>query len=128
KIPSGEQLRGNQIRSRHLECSVADFMALLLQVTTAREVTSEYDLVLGIELAAEKPIVIETVDGTGDRFTDHSIPLARYSKVRTAIRLDVDHQGFFDQTHTLALDAVNQGGIQIVQAMRRPPSLGTDTG
>ncbi|MGL5824950.1 MAG: AlbA family DNA-binding domain-containing protein, partial [Nocardioides sp.] len=46
KIPSGEQLRGNQIRSRHLECSVADFMALLLQVTTAREVTSEYDLVL----------------------------------------------------------------------------------
>ncbi|MGL5827639.1 MAG: hypothetical protein ACRCYU_22960, partial [Nocardioides sp.] len=103
-------------------------MALLLKVTTAREVTSEYDLVLGMELAATKPIVIETVDGSGERFTDHSIPLARYSKVRAAVRLDVDHLGFFDQAHTLALDAVNQGGIQIVQGMRRPPSLGANTG
>jgi hypothetical protein len=120
--PDMDTLPGNRIRSRHIECSVADFMALLREATTALAVTSEYDLVLGIEWTGDDPLVIETTDGQGFRFDGTSIPLARYTKVRAAARLDVDDEGFLGQAYALAQDAVNQGGVQNVQAMR-PPTL-----
>lgn len=120
--PEMETLPGNRIRSRHIECSVADFMALLREATTALGVTNEYDLVFGIEWTGGDPLVIETTDGQGFRFDSTSIPLARYTKIRSEVRLDVDDEGFLDQVYVLAQDAVNQGGVQNVQAMRPPAS------
>lgn len=119
--PEMATLPGNRVRSRHIECSVADLMALLREAATAQGVTSEYDVVLGIEWTGDDPLIIETVDGQGFRFDGTSIPLARYTKVRCGVRLDVDDEGFLGQTYALAQDAVNQGGVQKVQAMR-PPS------
>lgn len=118
--PEMETLPGNRIRSRHIECSIADFMALLREATAALGVTSEYDSLLGIEWTGDDPLVIETTDGQGFRFDSTSIPLARYTKVRSAVRLDVDDEVFVDQAYALAQDAVNQGGVQHVQAIRPP--------
>lgn len=118
--PEMETLPGNRIRSLHIECSIADFMALLREATAALGVTSEYDSLLGIEWTGDDPLVIETTDGQGFRFDSTSIPLARYTKVRSAVRLDVDDEGFLEQAYALAQDAVNQGGVQNVQALRPP--------
>lgn len=113
-------LPGNRVRSAHIECSVADVMALLREATSAMGVTSEYAIVLGIEWAGDEPLVIETVDGQGFRFDDTSIPLARYTKVHSAVRLDVDDAVYLEQTYALAQDAVNQGGVQNLQTMSPP--------
>jgi hypothetical protein len=95
-------------------------MALLREATRALGITGEYDLELGIEWGGVDPLVIETTDGQGFRFDGSSIPMARFTKVRSALRLDVDDDGFLEQAYALAQDAVNQGGVQNVQAMRPP--------
>ncbi|TFV66062.1 UNVERIFIED_ORG: ATP-binding protein [Bacillus sp. AZ43] len=110
-------LPGNRVRSAHIECSVVDVMALLREATSAMGAMSEYAVVLGIEWAGDEPLVVETVDGSGFRFDGTSIPLARYTKVRSAIRLDVDEAAYLEQVCALALDAVNQGGVQNLQTM-----------
>lgn len=120
--PEMETLPGNRIRSRHIECSISDFMALLRETAIALRVTGEYDLVLGIEWGGDDPLVIETTDGQGFRFDNTSVPLARYTKIRAAVRLDVDDESFHAQVYALALDAVNQGGVQNLQAMQPPPA------
>lgn len=110
--PEMDTLPGNRARSRHIECCVADFMALLRETANVQGVTGEYDIVLGIEWTGPDPLVIETVDGQGFRFDGTSIPLARYTKVRSGVRLDVDDEAFGQQIYALALDAVNQGGTR----------------
>lgn len=112
-------LRGSRIRSYDIECCVADFMALLRETTSLLRIASEYDLVLGIEWGGSEPLVIETVDHHGHRFDGTSIPLSRYTKVRSAVRLDVDDEGFRAQAYTLAQDAVNQGGVQNMTAIQQ---------
>lgn len=114
------QLEGHIIQSMDIEAAVADAMCLLRTVTTALAAITEYDVVLGIEWAGDEHLLIETVDGHGFRFSDTSIPLARYTKVRSAVRLDVDTAGYFAQTYALAQDAVNQGGIQHMKALKQP--------
>lgn len=46
--------------------------------------------------------------------------MARYTKVRSAVRLDIDDEVFVDQAYALAQDAVNQAGVQNVQAIQPP--------
>jgi len=85
-LPGSETtLQGNRIRSRNIECSVADLMALLREVGEVLGVTSEYNVVLGIEWTGDGPLIIEANDVHEPRSTNAPIPLARHTKIRFGV-------------------------------------------
>jgi hypothetical protein len=121
RAAQGETLPGNAVTSFFIECAISDLLALLWQSVKATGISAEYDVVVGIEWTGTEPLIIETMDNHGFRFVDNSIPLARYTPVRTSVRLDVDELTFLGQVYELARDAINQGGVQNVQMIPPPP-------
>lgn len=113
-------LPGERIRSRHIEAAVSDTMALLRESARAMAVTAEYDALLGIEWTGDERLVIETTDGSGFRYDDMSIPLGRFAPVRSSVRVDLDVESYVAQASGLALDAINQGGVQNLQSLPMP--------
>jgi hypothetical protein len=119
RVASDENAPGGRILSRSIECAVSDLMALLRETSSALEVMTEYDFVLGIEYQGTS-IAIESVDDFGTRWDDTSTLLPSYTKVRSSVRLDVDDEGFRAQVCEIARDAVNQGGVSDLQVLRPP--------
>lgn len=112
-----------EVSSRRIEACVGDLMALV-RAASNQLGTTEYEVRIGIEWSGAEPILIATIDNSNFRYTDGSIPLARYSPVVASIQADVDNQSFIRQIYELALDCVNQGGIQNLQLIRRPDEEG----
>jgi hypothetical protein len=118
--PELATLSGERIRSRHIEAAVSDALALLREGSSATGIVGEYDVLLGIEWSGSERLVIETVDGQGFRYDDTSIPLARFTPIRSSVRLGSGDDGYLAQVAAIALDAVNQGGVQNLQALPMP--------
>ncbi len=118
--PELATLSGERIRSRHIEAAVSDVMSLLREGSSAIGTVGEYDVLLGIEWSGSERLVIETVDGQGFRYDDASIPLARFTPIRSSVRLGSGDDGYLAQVAAIALDAVNQGGVQNLQALPMP--------
>lgn len=108
---------GNRIESRAIECVIADLMGLTRTVGRERG-RHEYEVLVGIEWSGGDPLIIHTLDNSGFAFVDNSIPMARYSRVATTVRVDVDDDQFHEQVRDLAQDCVNQGGITNLQLIR----------
>ena len=113
--PSGER-----IRSRHIEAAVSDVMALLREGSNAAGIVGECDVLLGIECDGSERLVIETVDGQGFRYDETSIPLAWFTPIRSSVRLSSGDDDYLTQVAGIALDAVNQGGVQNLQSLPMP--------
>lgn len=111
---------GGRIRSVHIEAAVADAMALLREATRATGATGEYDVHLGIEWAGEERLLIETTDGQGFPFDGTSVPLGSFATVRSSVRADLDSDAYLAQVSSIASDAINQGGVQHLQALWVP--------
>lgn len=107
-------LPGERIRSVHIEAAVSDTMALLRETTRIMGVMGEYDVLLGIEWAGDERLAIETTDGQGFPFDATSVPLGSFVPVRSSVRADLA------QAAAVALDAINQGRVQRLQALRVP--------
>lgn len=60
------------------------------------------------------------MDGQGCRYDGTSIPLARFAPIRSSVRLSSDDDGYLAQVASIALDAVNQGGVQGLQSLPMP--------
>ena len=118
--PDMGTLPGERIRSRHIEAAVSDTMALLRETAQAMGATGEYDTLLGIEWTGDERLVIETTDGSGFRYDDMSIPLGRFAPVRSSVRVDVDDEAYLAQVSGVALDAINQGGVQNLHSLPMP--------
>jgi Putative DNA-binding domain len=112
-------LPGNCISSSSVEGAVADFMGLL-RVMAAHHGDGDYQVRIGVEWAGADRLVMETVDTFGGRFDGGSIPLARVTPVRSTVRTDVDSFEFVHQVRDLALDLVNQGGIENLTQITKP--------
>jgi hypothetical protein len=95
-------------------------MALLREASGVTGSVGEYDVLLGIEWSGLERLVIETVDGRGFRYDETSIPLARFTPIHSSVRLGSDDDGYLAQVSAIALDAVNQGGVQNLQALPMP--------
>ncbi len=83
-------------------------------------VTGEYEALLGIEWTGDERLVIETTDGSGFRDDDMSIPRGRFAPVRSSVRVDLDGEAYLAQVSGLALDAINQGGVQNLHSLSMP--------
>ena len=112
-------LPGNRISSSSVEGAVADLMGLL-RVMADQHGAGDYQVRIGIEWAGADRLVMETVGTFGGRFDVGSIPLARVTPVRSTVRTDVDSFEFVHQVRDLALDLVNQGGIENLTQIIKP--------
>jgi hypothetical protein len=106
--------RGNRIEEATLECCVADLLALVWQVSRERA-SGDYEVQLGVEFSGPGRLIIQTSDQFGMTYDHESVPLARFTPVRATLRTDVDFVTFHEQCRDLALDVVNQGGVQHLQ-------------
>jgi hypothetical protein len=95
-------------------------LALLRETARAMGAGGEYDVLLGIEWTGEERLVIETTDGSGFRYDDMSVPLGRFAPVRSSLRVDLDDEAYLAQVAEVALDAINQGGVQNLQMLPMP--------
>lgn len=115
--PSGEgHVPGNEVYGRSIECCVADLMVLLSELAHVSGSHGEYDLRLGIEWTGQEHLLITTVDWG----SEHSIPLARFTPLRASVRPDAQGDDLQRQIYEVALDAVNQGGLQGLQLIANP--------
>lgn len=120
RMSSDGYFDGWQVESAAIECAIADLMAL---TRTTAEATSndEYDVRLGIEWTGEQPLTILTKDNMGFTYDGVSVPLHRYTPVRTTVNASGPATDFFWHVHDFAQDCVNQGGISNV-LMIQPPA------
>lgn len=99
---------------------MSDSMSLLRETARVMGCTGEYDVLLGIEWSGNQPLVIETTDASGFRYDAMSVPLGQFTPVRSSVRVDLDDEAYLAQVARLALDAINQGGVQNLQALPMP--------
>lgn len=124
--PFGRSAEGNTmhrpgatIESAGLECAVADFMAIV-RATAAECGTSEYEIRVGVELQANQPITILTVDTQGRSYDGVSIPVHRFTPVESSMDAAGSDADFAANVYYLARDCVNQGGISNLHMISEP--------
>lgn len=110
---------GATIESAGLECAVADFMAIV-RATAAETGTSEYEIRVGVELEANHPITILTVDTVGRIYDGVSIPIHRFTPVELSVGAGGSDDDFATRVYELARDCVNQGGISHLRMISEP--------
>lgn len=115
--PRGDgHVPGNEVYGRSVECCVADLMVLLSELAHVSGSHGEYDLRLGIEWTGPEHLFITTVDWGAD----NSIPLPKFTPLRASVRPDAEGDDLQRQIYEVALDAVNQGGLQDLQLIANP--------
>lgn len=108
---------GNRIRADLLELAVADFMGLLRAGANRSGLTDLYTVALGIEWSGTAALGVAWTDMSGNEYSP-PIPLPDFRRIHTEVRLDVTDDIFADQVSSLALDALNQAGIQGLTALQ----------
>jgi len=115
----GDYFEGSQVESVSVECSVADFMALIRATATVTG-NSEYDLRIGIKWAGAGPLSILTTDNHGFVYDGVSTPLHHYTPVEVTVNAAGSDPDYHQSVLDLAQDCVNQGGISNLRAIRPP--------
>ena len=106
---SGSTFQENQVEARDVECAVADFMGLLLAVSEELPIR-EYEVQIGMKWIG-RPLVVWTFDNRGQLTDALSTPLEVYVPVVRTVTTECADEEFIKQTHDLAEDCINQGGV-----------------
>lgn len=118
RISADVSAPGYHIRADLLELAISDFMALLHAAARRASVTDVYAMVLGIEWPGTESLGIASTDSRGHEYSP-PLPLPRFHQIRTEVRVDVTDEAYADQVSDVALDALNQGGLQGLTALRQ---------
>lgn len=105
----GSAFDAHQVEARDIECAIADFMGLLLAMSEELPVR-EYEVRVGVKWSGE-PLVIWTFDNHGHLIDSFSTPLGQYVPVLRSVLTNCTDEEFIRQTHDLAQDCINQGGV-----------------
>ena len=110
RIGSIHSLEGGEVEAPSIESAIADFLAI---VRKNAELTGydEYDVCVGVEWSGATPLTILAREPGGSLYKGSSIPLHRFTPVRTTINAAASDFDYHWQVHDLAQDCVNQGGI-----------------
>ncbi|WP_410611108.1 helix-turn-helix domain-containing protein [Amycolatopsis sp. lyj-109] len=109
----------NVANSNRIEWFVADLLALV-RTTGTNFGISEYELRVGIEHSAVGPLSVTSVDSFGYG-EDHVLPIRRFIPVDATVQADVSQENFLAQLRQIALDVLNQAGIdELVMIIRQP--------
>jgi hypothetical protein len=115
-----QQVAGSEVYGKTVEACVLELLLLVHEASAALGTSGEYDVKLGIEWTGAEPLLITTFDRHGFRYTDNAVPLGRYTPLRTGIDARAGGDDLQRQMHGVALDAVNQGGVQNLQIIFDP--------
>ena len=109
----------NHCRSRDIESALIDFFSLLREHAQERRVSGGFRIRVGLVGDSNSPILVRTFDGFMQVLTEESYsePIKRFQPVSTFIDPLVPIEDILSPLRTLALDIVNQGGIQNLQVI-----------
>jgi hypothetical protein len=109
----------NHCRSRDIESALIDFFSLLREHAQERRVSGGFRIRVGLVGDASSPILVRTFNGFMQVLTDESYsePIKRFQPVSTFIDPLAPIEDVLPPLRTLALDIVNQGGIQNLQVI-----------
>lgn len=104
----------NHCRSKDIESALIDFFSLLREHAKERRVSGGSRIRVGLVGDSNSPILVRTFDGFMQVLTDESYsePIKRFQPVSTFIDPLAPIEDILPPLRTLALDIVNQGGIQ----------------
>lgn len=107
----------NHCRSKDIESALIDFFSLLREHAKERRVSGGFHIRVGLVGDASSPILVRTFNGFMQVLTDESYsePIKRFQPVSTFIDPLAPIEDVLPPLRTLALDIVNQGGIQSLQ-------------
>lgn len=109
----------NHCRSRDIESALIDFFSLLREHAKERRTSGGFHIRVGLVGNANSPILVRTFDGFRRALTEESYsePIKRFQPVSTFIDPLAPIEDVLPPLRTLALDIVNQGGIQNLQVI-----------
>ena len=107
----------NHCRSKDIESALIDFFSLLREHAKERRVSGGFRIRVGLVGDSNSPILVRTFEGSINILMDdkYSEPINRFQPVSTYIDPLTPIEDILPPLRTLALDLVNQGGIQNLQ-------------
>ncbi|WP_314604816.1 ATP-binding protein [Rothia mucilaginosa] len=113
-----DKSKKNHCLSKHIELVIADFMSLLRSYSQEHKVYGTYRIRAGLVGSSDAPITIRTISNFDQVLEEsYSEPIKRFQPVSTFIDPLVPIEDILPPLCTLALDIVNQGGIQNLQVI-----------
>ena len=114
----------NHCMSRDIEHALIDFFSLLREHAKERCVSGGFRIRVGLVGDSNSPILVRTFDGFMQVLTEESYsePIKRFQPVSTFIDPLVPIEDILPPLRALALDIVNQGGIQNLQIIAEEES------
>lgn len=111
-----DESKKNHCLSKHIEFVIADFMSLLRSYSQGHKVYGTYRIRAGLVGPSDAPITIRTMSNFNEVLEEsYSEPIKRFQPVSTFIDPLAPIEDILSPLRTLALDIVNQGGIQNLQ-------------
>lgn len=109
----------NHCRSKDIEHALIDFFSLLREHAQERRVFGGFRIRVGLVGDASSPILVRTSIGITEDFMpeSYSEPIKHFQPVSTFIDSLAPIEDVLPPLRTLALDIVNQGGIQNLQVI-----------
>lgn len=113
-----DESKKNHCLSKHIEFVIADFMSLLRSYSQGHKVYGTYRIRAGLVGSSDAPITIRTMSNFNEVLEEsYSEPIKRFQPVSTFIDPLAPIEDILPPLCTLALDIVNQGGIQNLQVI-----------
>lgn len=119
RMSSDGYFEGRQVESSAIECAVADFMGLV-RATVQESGDGEHDVRVGLAWVGPAPLMILTLNNSGQAFDGVSTPLHQFTPVETTVNAREPALDHFWHVHDLARDCVNQGGVSNVRMIQPP--------
>ena len=111
-----DESKKNHCLSKHVEFVIADFMSLLRSYIQGHKVYGTYRIRVGLVGSSGAPITIRTMSNFNEVLEEsYSEPIKRFQPVSTFIDPLAPIEDILPPLRALALDIVNQGGIQNLQ-------------
>ncbi len=115
---SYDESKKNHCLSTHIEFVIADFMSLLRSYSQGHKVYGMYRIRAGLVGSSGAPITIRTISNFDQVLEEsYSEPIKRFQPVSTFIDPLAPLEDILPPLCILALDIVNQGGIQNLQVI-----------
>ena len=116
-----EGLRNHSL-SEDIETAVIDFITLLRSHAQERKAYGGFRIRAGLVGDSGSPIFIRATENWGNRPLDveYSEPIIRFQPITTDLDPLLDIDEILPTINDLALDLINQGGVQYLQVMAEP--------
>lgn len=116
-----EDLRNHSL-SEDIETAVIDFITLLRSHAQERKAYGGFRIRAGLVGDSGSPIFIRATENWGNRPLDveYSEPIIRFQPITTDLDPLLDIDEILPTINDLALDLINQGGVQYLQVMAEP--------